>query len=552
MPHNANNVVLQPDSSFLRTIPEDRSDIDAESTTARPFTLPLRPNVNNNHSDGNNSSLRGDPETRSVTSSVNAILPNGATAGATSGTTGAPQKKAVVWTRRHMYWALGALCLFVSVIVAISIVAVRVDDFGVADEQTTSPAPAGRPNPSPTGEDSTVSNVPNRDQEYSKLTDQLVSILSSDITPASALVDNTTAQGRAVSWMVRQDYLRDDVLDFNTDAVLQRFALVAFYFSIYGENAEHTLNTATEKETIVPLAADQSECSWPNVECTTDKATGGMGRVTRLLWMRHEGVSGTLPPEVALLTELEDIKLAKNSIQGNIPSVWFDRLTHLTSLDLSENELSGSIPTNLWVLSGLRNVALHGNRLSGQLSVADGTLSQELEAVRLHRNSLEGTLPSWFLNLPALTSWSVLDNALTGTIPADQELPVNLYWVDMGGNKLSGEIPLAFWTSDTMKYLYLDGNPLTGSLPNDPQTISTNYRQIWLNNTQLSGSIPKNFAHNWSQLEQLYLHNNPGLLGTLGHDSDSSMCLTWWPKLQKLQSDCQQVKCACCDSKDCT
>ena len=73
-----------------------------------------------------------------------------------------------------------------------------------------------------------------------------------------------------------------------------------------------------------------------------------------------QGLTGTIPNKVSLLTHLTKLHLSGNKLSGTIP---FDLgyLTKLRELDISSNELTGTIPTEIGRLKGkFRHCILYG------------------------------------------------------------------------------------------------------------------------------------------------------------------------------------------------
>ena len=77
----------------------------------------------------------------------------------------------------------------------------------------------------------------------------------------------------------------------------------------------------------------------------------------------YQGLTGSIPPEIGCLTNLEYLGLYGNQLTGEIPSE-IGNLTHLTTLYLFDNQLTGEIPPEVcdliesngfnmyWILEG--------------------------------------------------------------------------------------------------------------------------------------------------------------------------------------------------------
>ena len=85
-------------------------------------------------------------------------------------------------------------------------------------------------------------------------------------------------------------------------------------------------------------------CGWAGVSCEA-------GHVSELR-LRANGVTGSLAPELADLTQLRTLDLAGNHLAGGIPAA-LGHLTGLTHLNLASNQLRGAAPAELCDLVNL-------------------------------------------------------------------------------------------------------------------------------------------------------------------------------------------------------
>ena len=526
---------MQGDSSYLRTIPEDRSDVSSTKQLVLPtISAPAR-------SDAGNSSVVSVPTTtRSViNSNIADIAEDALLEEPTSAPVGSNSSK--FWSKQSLMLALGGFCLFAGVIVSIVVVAVRASQAESSDDAFfggETPAPATRdlvPTTAPTvlppssPERNTVAptfepfNIfvpptfaPTRTPLDPLTVQKLDDVLFHFITDPLAFASPSTPQSLARNWMLYEDYLRDDVLNSGTDRILQRFILVELHFSTG----------------FTGMLPDETECAWEGVTCSSDDP-----RVVQRLTLKNQGLTGHVPSELALLTSLKALALTNNSFTGTIPSL--EPCQDLYYLDLSLNQLNGSIPESLWSMPVIRFVYVHLNQLSGSIPTQLDSLAPLLSEVWLQENKLTGRLPEWLSNLPLLSSWSAWDNQFTGQLPA--QLPSTIEYFDASFNTISGPLPSTWNQLSALEYLYLDQNQLTGQL--QAWTGLDSLSVLWLDNNQLEGEIPGGYGLDWNNLTKLYLFNNTGLTGVLG-PTDSTTCNTVWPSLFCMRAD---VPCACCE-----
>ncbi len=118
--------------------------------------------------------------------------------------------------------------------------------------------------------------------------------------------------------------------------------------------------------------------------------TDRVGRVTEL-HLFHEGLRGSIPPELGDLTNLSILALFSNHLTGPIPPE-LGNLTNLSILDLGYNDLTGPIPPELGNLTKLTELYLGENRLSGSIPPELDSLTA-LSELSLYGNALIGPIP---------------------------------------------------------------------------------------------------------------------------------------------------------------
>ena len=230
------------------------------------------------------------------------------------------------------------------------------------------------------------------------------------------------------------------------DSPEDRAVLVALYNATDGANWRNSNNWLSGR----PIR------EWHNVVNDVD------GRVTSL-WLYYNGLTGTLPAELASLSNLERLGLGGNQLTGTIP-VELASLSNLERLDLGSNQLTGTIPVELASLSNLEDLDVGSNQLTGTIPVELASLSN-LERLDFARNRLSGTIPPELASLSNLGVLWLADNELTGTIPPQLGSLSNLWNLDLSNNQLSGTIPPELGTLPTLWFLELHGNQLSGCVP---------------------------------------------------------------------------------------
>ena len=209
-------------------------------------------------------------------------------------------------------------------------------------------------------------------------------------------------------------------------------------------------------------------------------------RVTAVLLPR-KGISGTIPPELSRLTNLETLSLRESNLTGSIPPE-LSELTNLRELTLDENLLTGSIPSQLSLLTNLTWLHLGGNELTGRIPLELSKLTN-LERLSLRENNLTGSIPPELSELTNLRELTLDENLLTGSIPSQLSLLTNLRNLNLNNNQLTGLIPPQFSQLTNLIFLDLSYNQLSGPIP--PELFQLKYlRHLSLFFNQFTDPIP--------------------------------------------------------------
>ena len=174
------------------------------------------------------------------------------------------------------------------------------------------------------------------------------------------------------------------------------------------------------------------------------------------------GLTGTIPPELAQLSNLQELWLSSNDLEGEIPEE-LAALPSLSRVYLSSNRLTGAIPP-AFGRPGLRSLSLGGNRLTGEIPPE---LGQSVDLVRLglSGNDLGGAIPPELGGLSSLEFLRLGQNQLTGMIPPDLgELP-RVRELYLASNRLTGEIPSNLGDPPNLRFVQLYSNRFTGCTP---------------------------------------------------------------------------------------
>ena len=231
--------------------------------------------------------------------------------------------------------------------------------------------------------------------------------------------------------------------------------------------------------------------------------SGSPLRVTSLV-LSDSQLTGTIPPELGNLNNLERLNLTRNQLTGDIPPE-LSLLTNLQLLALGGNQLTGPIPTWLVNITNLEELYLWGNQFTGAIPPELGNLPG-LVKLGLSRNQLTGGIPPQLSSLTNLRYFSLSDNQLSGPVPTWMGSLADLQELYLSQNQLSGAIPSELGSLVNLQELHLSQNQLTGPIPAELGSL-VNLRELWLNDNQLSGPVPT-WMGSLADLEELYLSQN--------------------------------------------
>jgi len=197
-------------------------------------------------------------------------------------------------------------------------------------------------------------------------------------------------QSQALRWLQQTTPL--SIFDNYTDwRLVQRFALATLYYSTNGSGW---------KSSRFWLSPTVDECRWWSFLSIAGAATTAGIQNTpvcndegqyQAIFLSVNGLRGKIPPELALLTELRQIRMAADAfgasdeakksrfLIGPVPSE-LGLLSNLVHLDISSNALSSSLPAELFgphLASSLQSMYLYENFFTGKkIVVADLKLHQ--------------------------------------------------------------------------------------------------------------------------------------------------------------------------------
>jgi hypothetical protein len=201
---------------------------------------------------------------------------------------------------------------------------------------------------------------------------------------------------KSLCWLVYDDAYNmfDLTFDISTYQVVQRFALGLIYFHfIGGEGANTAVGDPVSALTTSNWLSGVPVCKWDFVFC---KSAVAENVVIGLLFVSKK-LSGRIPTELALLTNLKRIDFAANFLTGTIPSqLW--TMTQLEAVNLRLNTLEGTFPTEVIKLGNLKELSFGNGVLTG--TIPDLSPLTDLVLFHIAQSHASGSFP----NMSALTN----------------------------------------------------------------------------------------------------------------------------------------------------
>jgi len=214
-------------------------------------------------------------------------------------------------------------------------------------------------------------------------------------------------------------------------------------------------------------------------------------------------LSGPIPTNIGNLTHLLRFYLYGNQLSGTIPSS-LGNCSKLEDLELSFNRLRGDIPVSVWRISSLVNILVHNNSLSGELPF-EMTKLKHLKNISLFDNQFSGVIPQSLGINSSIVKLDCMNNKFSGNIPPNLCFGKHLLVLNMGINQLQGGIPSDVGRCETLMRLFLNENNFTGSLPDFESNLNLNYMDMSKNN--ISGPVPSSLG-NCKNLTYINLSRN--------------------------------------------
>jgi hypothetical protein len=177
----------------------------------------------------------------------------------------------------------------------------------------------------------------------------------------------------------------------------------------------------------------------------------GSWPVMELLDVSFTNISGTLSAGVGQLTSLQQLGAASLPLSGSLP----DEISNCTALKqlsigyILQDGLHGTIPKSLGLLTNLEGLAFPQAGFTGTLPTELGLLTNLLFLDLAGMNALTGSIPSEIGLLTDLILFKAFGTALSGSIPTEMGRATNLEAVQIQETQLTGSIPASLCALST-------------------------------------------------------------------------------------------------------
>ncbi|KAJ1416741.1 Leucine-rich repeat [Sesbania bispinosa] len=213
---------------------------------------------------------------------------------------------------------------------------------------------------------------------------------------------------------------------------------------------------------------DKDCCKWKGVSC--DNLTGHVTSLD-LHSNYYVALGGKIDPSICELQHLTSFDLTSNELRGNIPNC-IGSLGQLIELKLAKNYLDSVIPPTLGNLSNLQTLDLEGTYYLVVNDLEWLSHLSNLKYLNLAYNNLSLSIDwlSSISKIPSLLELRLQDCGLPQVNP--KSIPQvnsstsfkNLTYLDLSNNFLHS-IPDVFGNMTSLQYLDLSNNELEGGLP---------------------------------------------------------------------------------------
>ncbi|KAK4427461.1 protein STRUBBELIG-RECEPTOR FAMILY 6 [Sesamum alatum] len=188
-----------------------------------------------------------------------------------------------------------------------------------------------------------------------------------------------------------------------------------------------SLNSPQQLTNWKPNGGDPCSESWKGVTCSGSKVTE--------IKIPGLALTGNMGYQLDRLTSVTTFDISNNNLGNQIP---FQLPPNVQRLNLAGNGFNGGLPYSISMMTSLRYLNLSHNQIQGQVNVQFNSLTS-LSTLDFSFNSLTDNLPQSFQSLTNINDMYLQNNQLTGTLDVLANLP--LQNLNVENNRFTGWIP---------------------------------------------------------------------------------------------------------------
>ncbi|KAL4569473.1 hypothetical protein LXL04_025111 [Taraxacum kok-saghyz] len=206
-----------------------------------------------------------------------------------------------------------------------------------------------------------------------------------------------------------------------------------------------------------------------------------------------------------ILRDCSSVK--KGRFLGGKLSNVIGKFSELRVLSFPFNQFRGELPNGIWGLTKLEVIDLEGNLITANLSTVNINNLKNLQVLNLGFNRLFGEVPNSLSECKSLSILNLARNQIGGSIPDFLGNFVKLKGINLSSNRFTGSLQGEFWYNcPVLEHVDFSRNFVTGKIPQSFGNCS-NLRRMLLFSNKFSGVLPLELG-NLQLLEVLDVSGN--------------------------------------------
>ncbi|KAH1152010.1 hypothetical protein GYH30_045482 [Glycine max] len=206
------------------------------------------------------------------------------------------------------------------------------------------------------------------------------------------------------------------------------------------------------------------------------------------------------------LSQVLYLNLSRNHIHGEIGTTLKNPIS-IPTIDLSSNHLCGKLP---YLSSNVLQLDLSSNSFSESMNdflCNDQDEPMQLEFLNLASNNLSGEIPDCWMDWTSLVDVNLQSNHFVGNLPQSMGSLAELQSLQIHNNTLSGIFPTSLKKNNQLISLDLGANNLSGTIPTWVGENLLNLKILRLRSNRFASHIPSEICQ-MSHLQVLDLAEN--------------------------------------------